>query len=371
MCLKNKLTNFIACDDAEMDLFNLISAPNPTKVKTGTRPRTAHEAPLLIATATRVIAMEDATGLSSSSGILSIVEKSPLDFSNEDSPFQITKSDGTENQGQETVAPEDQHVVKKRHEKGGDGTDANAPPKVLRKDHAAFRPTQSTIGERSTRLDTGSTLSAPTMQETPADVSDPDPLSSKGATVAGDPDSEKSTSFTSFTGSSSGPTTKESYGKGRHAGSKNPGKGEEIKKLDQEIHSLKSTDIELSQQVSSLQAQITSEERIKATFEEFKRYEDDKCAESLEIRQVFADVMSAGLAKGMSEGLQYGIEHRKVGRDLGMSDGVAVSVPTAAPQGLAILLTDATTHTEGSKGKVSLRLIRSKSLPPMFNSEWP
>ncbi|GKE93004.1 hypothetical protein Tco_1574099, partial [Tanacetum coccineum] len=76
-----------------------------------------------------------------------------------------------------------------------------------------------TIGERSTRLDTGSTLSAPTLQETPADASDPDPLSypkpqlipereiaqySKGATVAGDPDSEKSTSFTSFTGSPSG-----------------------------------------------------------------------------------------------------------------------------------------------------------------------
>ncbi|GJZ45625.1 hypothetical protein Tco_0593221 [Tanacetum coccineum] len=53
------------------------------------------------------------------------------------------------------------------------------------------------------------------------------------------------------------------------------------------------------------------------------------------------------------------------------SDGVAVSVPTAAPQGLAILLTDAATQTEGSEGEVSLRLIRSKSLPPMFNSEWP
>ncbi|GJV78789.1 DNA-binding WRKY transcription factor [Tanacetum coccineum] len=48
----------------EMDLFNLISAPNPTKVKTGTRPRAAHEVPLLIATAPmRIwIDMEDATG---------------------------------------------------------------------------------------------------------------------------------------------------------------------------------------------------------------------------------------------------------------------------------------------------------------------
>ncbi|GJS27061.1 hypothetical protein Tco_0487681 [Tanacetum coccineum] len=45
------------------------------------------------------------------------------------------------------------------------------------------------------------------------------------------------------------------------------------------------------------------------------------------------------------------------------SDGVAVSVSTAAHQGLAILLTDAATQTEGSEGGVSPRLIRSKSLP--------
>ncbi|GJZ89210.1 hypothetical protein Tco_0660992 [Tanacetum coccineum] len=41
-----------------------------------------------------------------------------------------------------------------------------------------------------------------------------------------------------------------------------------------------------------------------------------KCAESTELRQVFANVVSAGIAKGMSEGLKYGIEHGKAGRDL-------------------------------------------------------
>ncbi|GKC33472.1 hypothetical protein Tco_1040766 [Tanacetum coccineum] len=41
-----------------------------------------------------------------------------------------------------------------------------------------------------------------------------------------------------------------------------------------------------------------------------------KCAESLDIRQAFANVVSAGLAKGMSEGLKYGIEHEKAGHDL-------------------------------------------------------
>nr|GFA86087.1 transposase (putative), gypsy type [Tanacetum cinerariifolium] len=34
-----------------------------------------------------------------------------------------------------------------------------------------------------------------------------------------------------------------------------------------------------------------------------------KCAESLEMRQAFADVVSAAVAKGMSEGLKHGVEH--------------------------------------------------------------
>nr|GFC22842.1 hypothetical protein [Tanacetum cinerariifolium] len=117
----------------------------------------------------------------------------------------------------------------------------------------------------------------------------------------------------------------------------------------------------LTQQVSTLQTQVTGEERIKAAFEEFKKYEDDrvekrcaemdarldalsidfdeelyphmltaivgrqwaighglrlavmKCAESIELMQAFANVVSAGIAKGMSEGLAHGIEHGKAG----------------------------------------------------------
>ncbi|GJS17098.1 hypothetical protein Tco_0411570 [Tanacetum coccineum] len=114
---------------------------------------------------------------------------------------------------------------------------------------------------------------------------------------------------------------------------------------------------QLSQQVSDLQAQITGEEKTKAAFEQFKKYEDDrveqrcteidvlldklsvdfdeelyphmltaiagrrwvighglrlavmKCAESTELRQVFANVVSFGIAKGMSKGLKYSVEH--------------------------------------------------------------
>ncbi|GJW64190.1 hypothetical protein Tco_0116074 [Tanacetum coccineum] len=50
---------FLYDNDQEMDLFNLISALNPVKVKTGTLPHAAHEVPLLTATATHVIDMEE------------------------------------------------------------------------------------------------------------------------------------------------------------------------------------------------------------------------------------------------------------------------------------------------------------------------
>nr|GFB53605.1 hypothetical protein [Tanacetum cinerariifolium] len=121
-------------------------------------------------------------------------------------------------------------------------------------------------------------------------------------------------------------------------------------------------------QVSTLHAQISSEERIKAAFEEFKKYEDDrvtsqcakmdarldalsidfdeelypriliaiagcrwvigyglclavtKCAESTKLRQVFSNVVSVEIAKGMSEGLKHGVEHGKAKVDLAATE---------------------------------------------------
>ncbi|GJR41338.1 hypothetical protein Tco_1217022 [Tanacetum coccineum] len=190
-----------------------------------------------------------------------------------------------------------------------------------------------------------------------------------------------------------------------------------------------------------------------------------KCAESTELRQAFANVVSAGIAKGLSKGLKYGVEHGKASLELttvevydpeadskyvdalhdlkdlnyplidqleqlkdapldvimaslyldsdtgedapqficdlrpsssqlkilvrvekkkksrvvyrthgvgsahhARSDGIPVSVPTVAPQGLQILLADAATQTEYEEYP---RLLRSKSLPPMFNLNWP
>ncbi|GKD55383.1 hypothetical protein Tco_1288770 [Tanacetum coccineum] len=148
------------------------------------------------------------------------------------------------------------------------------------------------------------------------------------------------------------------------AEAKNTELANELDSLRVQLSDLQFSNNRLSEQVLNLQTQVTGEEKIKATFEEFKKYEDDnvkqrcaemdarldklsvdfdeelyphmltaiagrrwvighgmrlavmKCVESSEIRQAFADVVSAGLAKGMSEGLKYGIEHGKANRDL-------------------------------------------------------
>ncbi|GKE55514.1 hypothetical protein Tco_1494699 [Tanacetum coccineum] len=74
-------------------------------------------------------------------------------------------------------------VNKRRRKRGNDEAEANAPPKVLRMDHAAFRPAQSTLGGKSLAsigLEAGSTFFTLATQETPVDaksVSDPKPLS--------------------------------------------------------------------------------------------------------------------------------------------------------------------------------------------------
>nr|GEW46850.1 transposase (putative), gypsy type [Tanacetum cinerariifolium] len=328
----------------DMDLFNLFRAPNPTKVKTGSRLRAAHEVPLLIVTANRVIEIEYSAAATDSSGVPSIIERSSLDFANETAPENQetaapevpppedvpTIGDAPEAGPAKRVAAADPHVVKERHKRGHDRVDTNAPPK----------------------LGIGSTRPTPAPQSAPADVSDPDPLSfadprsrpsadvaqsSNGAAVAGDLESEN-TSFASMVAM-----------------------GSQLRLwFEQEAKLLKKS----VAQVSSLQEQVSGEEKLKAAFEEFKQYEDNrveqrcvemdarldalsidfdeelyphmltaiagrrwmirhglclavmKCDEFIELRQAFADVVSAGIAKGMSEGLKHGVEHGQAQLDL-------------------------------------------------------
>ncbi|GJV31936.1 hypothetical protein Tco_1392336 [Tanacetum coccineum] len=332
-------------------------------------------------------------------------------------------------------------VNKRRRKRDQSAVEANAPPKVLRNEHASVHPAQDTReGKSLAAMRLGP--EPPSHTSVRQSVSDPDPLSyaepqpitdqniaqsSKKAAVAADPDSEN-TSFTSMAGSPGSiyqpewgvtngfcPDTpnvcqdlvdhiappgfeqeakllKKSVAQVARRDQRIQAKENEITNLEalveaeadmkksteaknaeimKELESLRAqfTDLQvsndrLSQQVSTLQAQVTGEEKIKAAFEEFKKYDDDKveqrcaemdarldklsvdfdeelyphmltaiagrrwvighglrlavmkCAESSEIRQKFVDVVSAGLAKGMSEGLRYGIEHGKADRDL-------------------------------------------------------
>nr|GEY80725.1 hypothetical protein [Tanacetum cinerariifolium] len=124
------------------DRGGLICAPNPTKVKTGTRPRAAHKVPLLTITASRVIEMEDMAAATDSSREAVAPEVSP-------SENVTTTGVGHEACQAERIAATSPHVIKERRKRVRDGVDSNAPPKVLRRDHADSRSTQSTHGGKS------------------------------------------------------------------------------------------------------------------------------------------------------------------------------------------------------------------------------
>nr|GEZ78321.1 hypothetical protein [Tanacetum cinerariifolium] len=193
-----------------MDLFSLIRAPNPTKVTTGSRPRAPHEVPLLTLTATRVIEMDEPAVTADSSGVPSTIERSPLDFAHEaeasgrgttapemPSPRDVptTTAPGAD-QAVETVAAEPP-AARESCKRGHDGTDANAPPKSLRMDHADLRPSGSSRrGKSLAAMQLCLASNVFVSEGVPADVSDPDPLafadapSSQGVAAAGDPESE-------------------------------------------------------------------------------------------------------------------------------------------------------------------------------------
>ncbi|GJU84770.1 hypothetical protein Tco_1292316 [Tanacetum coccineum] len=365
---KERIMDFLE-GKVEMDLFNLITTSNPTKVKTGTRPRVAHEVPLLTATTSHVINMEELATTTESSGTLCAIEKSPLDYDNENPSQQITEGDDTGEQVSEIVAPEtpppgNVSVMGATLEVGlEEPVAAMRPPvsKKRRKMEHCRRKSLALIG-----LEAGSTLSASVSQETPTDVSNPNLLSYAKS---------QSTPKRDIAQSSKATTTR----------LRDPSKrGRDKKKLDQEIKSLKVVESKvhglqnrMSNLKTLLEAKVDMKKAAKAKNMELSKkldslrfqfsdlqYEDDrveqrcaemdslldklsidfdeelyphmltaiaghrwvighglrlavmKCTESSEIRQAFADIVFTGLAKGMSEGLKFGIEHEKAGHEL-------------------------------------------------------
>ncbi|GJT93125.1 hypothetical protein Tco_1081970 [Tanacetum coccineum] len=298
-------------------------------------------------------------------------------------------------------------VNKRRRQRGTDEAEANAPPKVLRKDHATPHPAQSTHEGKSLAvmgLEAGSTFT-PVAQETSTGAKRV--KSSKGTATkilpqyvattevnvqlfVGSPDSRKSTSVPSVGWA---PVWYIStwvgldYTAARHLETLQdmvdhtvpPGYFSKLCHFPN-TEFLGQYNMNLARQVAigpwkrkctasvypdqTIGGIFEAEERIKAAFEEFKKYEDDKveqrcaemdarldalsidfdeelyphmltaiagrqwvirhglrlavmkCAESTKLRQVFADVVSAGIVKGMSEGLKHGVEHGEAKLDL-------------------------------------------------------
>nr|GEV62520.1 hypothetical protein [Tanacetum cinerariifolium] len=287
--------------------------------------------------------MEDPDVATESFETPSAIEKSPLDFDNKNPSPPITKGKGTEDQAHEIVAPEipprnmpatraasevsleeevaamEPRLSKKRSRRVNDEADANAPPKVLKKDYAS-----STRGGKSLPtmgLAAGSTFITPANTK---GVSDPDPLSfeiptenvatmevqdTRSAESAG---SGKSTSSPSMVGSP-----------------RDMKKAAETKNADlaKELESLRTQFLDLQMDARLDALSIDFEEELyphmltaiagrRWVIGHDLRLAVIKCTKSIELRQALANVVSAGISKGMSEGLAHGIEHGKAGRGL-------------------------------------------------------
>nr|GEW68687.1 hypothetical protein [Tanacetum cinerariifolium] len=404
-----------ALDTHHMDLFNLIRAPNPTKVKIGSRPRAPHEVPLLTLTANRVIEMDDPAAATDSSVVPSTIERSPLDFALET---------GASDQG--TAAPKMPPF---------EDVPATVAPGTDQAEEVAA--TGSSHGGKSLaaiQLGLASTASVP--EDAPTGVSDPDPLSfadpptrppadvaqsSQGITVAEDPESENSSSPAEV--GSPGSVYRPEWGvtngslldtpeacqdlvdhvappgyfsELRHmhndeflrqynvnlarqareleiknlealleakantkkaAEDRSAGLSQELENMRAQFSDLQVSNERLSQQVATLQQQVSGEEKLKATFEDFKRQQDERveqrCAkmdarmDALSIdfdeelyphmltaitgrRWAFADAVSAGIAKGISEGLRHGIEHGQAQLSLESIEDAPMDVIMAA-----------------------------------------
>ncbi|GJZ13134.1 hypothetical protein Tco_0548364 [Tanacetum coccineum] len=206
LCLVGLSQNYLLGDDEDGPV-QPNQRPNPSKVKTGIRPRAAHEVPLLTVIANRVIKMKDLSVASGSSGTPSTVKRSPLDFDNENPAPTVTGGSGAEEQAHDGLAHKEPPKETAATTEVAQEPVVNASPKVLRRDHESGLTRSTTVGKSlaSMGLEGGSILSAPASRETPADTIDPDPISyakppsaperdivqsSKGAAVAGDLDME-------------------------------------------------------------------------------------------------------------------------------------------------------------------------------------
>nr|GEU99346.1 putative transposase (putative), gypsy type [Tanacetum cinerariifolium] len=383
-------------------VVSLIRAPNPTKVKTISRPRATHEVPLLTITGNRVIKMEDPAAATDSPGVPSTIERSPLDFANENPSQQSTGPEDQETAAPVVLPSEDVPTMRGAPEAGpAERVAATDPPAAKERAREAMMRLMQTRPLRS----------------------------SKGAAAAGDPESEN-TSFAFMVGSpesiyrpewgitnGSMLDTPEAcqdlvdhvappgyFSELRHLHNdhflkqynanlaRHVAIGSQLRlRFEQEANLLKKSVAQVARRDKRIQAReneiknletlleaeanmkkdakdksakLSQElENMRALFSDL-RYEENrveqrcaemdarldalsidfdkelyphmliaiagrrrmighglrlaviKCGKSIELRQAFADVVSAGIAKGMSEGLKHAVEHGQAQLDL-------------------------------------------------------
>nr|GEV11638.1 hypothetical protein [Tanacetum cinerariifolium] len=234
----------------------------------------------------------------------------------------------------EEVAATDPSAVTKSRKRGRDGADVNAPPKVLRRDHADPRPTGSTRrGKSLAAIELGMAFTRPV----------PMPENALADETAAARDLESGNASFAFA-----------------VGSPESIYRPEIQARELEIKNLEAlleAEADMKKAAEDNSARLSQElEDMRALFSDFQ-YEDSrveqrcaemdarldalsidfdeelyphmitaiagrrwmigrglrlavmKCGESLELRQAFADFVSVGIAKGMSEGLRHRVEH--------------------------------------------------------------
>nr|GEV10929.1 hypothetical protein [Tanacetum cinerariifolium] len=342
----------------DMDLFNLISAPNPSKVKTGLRPRAAHEVPLLTATASRVIDMEDPNAAIESSRTLSAIEKSPLDFDNENPSSPMTEEVSLE----EEVAAMKPRLSKKRDRRTEYSQreiptgDAPHPKQSMTQSFEIFTGNVATMEVQDTRSAksawSGKSTSSSSMVGSPRDFHQP------GCGVTNScrldtPDACQDVVdhivppgyFSELRHMPNAEFLSQSNKNLAQQDQRIQVREEEFKKLDQEIQGIRKSPYlvfrppgeprsadsgekryaEIDAHLDALSIDLDEElypHMLTAiaghrwAIEHSLRLAVMKCAESIELREAFANVVSTGIAKGISEGLTHVIEHGKAGRGL-------------------------------------------------------
>nr|GEX38928.1 hypothetical protein [Tanacetum cinerariifolium] len=295
---------FLHDDDRDIDLFSLIRASNPIKVKTRSHPRTAHEVPLLTVTANRVIEMEDPATATDLSGVAVTIERGALEA------------------GQaKGVAATGPSAIRESRNRGHDGIDANAPPK-------------GNVATRDLEFENAFFAS---VVGSPESIYRPEWVQRKLSLASGDGVQLR------LRFEQEAKLLKKSVAQVARRDKRIQAREHEIKNLE----ALLEAEADMKK-VPTLQEQVSGEEKLKAAFEEFKLYEDNlvekrcaemdarldalsidfdeelyphiltaiagrrlmighglrlavvKCSESLEMRQAFSDVVLAGIAEGMS-----------------------------------------------------------------------